>query len=119
MKTRHKRVTSMIVAPRLLHRAHTKRQNRLSEDGIFLLENGVELYLWVGPSASPALVLALFGIPSLEGQDLSSLQVQAEGNDLCRRVNTIISALREERMTYLKVCVFMCVFKYSRFLRVC
>lgn len=31
------------------------------------------------------------------------MNAQDEGNDLCRRVNSIIAALREERMTYLQV----------------
>ena len=29
---------------------------------------------------------------------------QEEGNDVCRRVNSVIAALRQERMTYLQVC---------------
>lgn len=65
----------------------------------------MDLFLWVGRSANPGVLSALFGISSLEGIDLSTLQIQVEGNDLCRRVNNIISALREERMTYLQVGV--------------
>lgn len=59
---------------------------RLSSDGVFLLENGVELYLWVGREASPAIVSALFSVPTLEGQDLSSLQMQVRnfGNSFPR-----------------------------------
>ncbi|CAB1113207.1 unnamed protein product [Ectocarpus sp. CCAP 1310/34] len=78
---------------------------RLSSEGVFLLENGVELFLWVGRAANPAVVSALFGLPSLEGVDLTRLQPQEEGNDLCRRVNSVIAALRQERMTYLQVTV--------------
>ncbi|CAM9383976.1 unnamed protein product [Scytosiphon promiscuus] len=78
---------------------------RLSPEGVFLLENGVELFLWVGRGANPAIVSALFGLPSLEGVDLGRLQLQEEGNDLCRRVNSVIAALRQERMTYLQVIV--------------
>lgn len=77
--------------------------DRVVTEGVYLLENGIDLYLRVGRGANPSLLSALFGIPSLEGQDLSTLEIQVEGNDLCRRVNNIISALREERMTYLKV----------------
>lgn len=50
--------------------------SRLSSDGVFLLENGVELLLWVAQAASPSILRALFGLSSLEGQDLSSLQIQ-------------------------------------------
>lgn len=54
---------------------------RLSSDGVFLLENGVELLLWVGQAANPSILTALFGLSSLEGQDLSSLQIQV-GNEI-------------------------------------
>lgn len=50
--------------------------NRLSTDGVFLLENGIDLYLWVGRGADPDLVSALFGVASLEGQDLNLIQIQ-------------------------------------------
>lgn len=51
---------------------------RLSTGGVFLLENGVELFLWVGKSASPTVVSALLGVPSLEGLDLSTVQLQVK-----------------------------------------
>ncbi|CAM9779798.1 unnamed protein product [Pylaiella littoralis] len=78
---------------------------RLTTEGVFLLENGVELFLWVGRAANPAVVSALFGFASLEEVDRTRLQLQVEGNDLCRRVNSVIAALRQERMTYLQVTV--------------
>lgn len=49
---------------------------RLSPDGVFLLEDGVELFLWVGRAADPAVVSALFGVSSVEGVDLARLQLQ-------------------------------------------
>ncbi|CAN0204987.1 unnamed protein product [Discosporangium mesarthrocarpum] len=78
---------------------------RMTSEGVFLLENGISLFVWVGRVANPAVVSALFGVPSLEGLDPSTLTVQTEGNELCGRVNNIIGALREERMTYLQVIV--------------
>lgn len=43
---------------------------------MFLLEDGVELFLWVGRAANPAVVSALFGVSSVEGVDLARLQLQ-------------------------------------------
>ncbi|CAM9276143.1 unnamed protein product, partial [Hapterophycus canaliculatus] len=88
-----------------LPRVSNLSAERMSPEGVFLLENGVELLLWVGSAANPAVVSALFGVPSLDGVDLNRLQLQEEGNDLCRRVNSVIAALRQERMTYLQVRV--------------
>lgn len=43
---------------------------------MFLLENGLEVFLWVGRAASRALVSALFGVPSFEGIDVTTVQLQ-------------------------------------------
>eukprot|EP00752_Nemacystus_decipiens_P003181 g2944.t1 len=51
---------------------------RLSPEGVFLLEDGVELFLWVGRAANPAVVSALFGVSSVEGVDLAQLQLQSD-----------------------------------------
>lgn len=55
-------------------------RRRLVPEAVFLLENGIELFLWVGREASPALLSSLFGISSIEGVDLSSLQLQVRFN---------------------------------------
>lgn len=40
-------------------------ESRLSEDGIFLLANGLHLFLWLGASSPPELVQGIFNVPSL------------------------------------------------------
>lgn len=40
---------------------------RLSSQAIVLLENGHDLFLWIGRAANPAIVSTLFGVQSLEG----------------------------------------------------
>lgn len=67
---------------------------RLTSDGVYLLDNGVELYLWVGKAAPPQLLGALFGAPSLEGVDTSQLPLTPQGNDYSMRVNALVRTLR-------------------------
>lgn len=43
--------------------------DRLSSNGVFLLDNGVEMYLWVGRSADMSVVSSLFGVHSLDDID--------------------------------------------------
>ena len=45
--------------------------DRMTSNGIFLLDNGVDMYLWVGRSCDPAVISALFGVSSLENVDMS------------------------------------------------
>ncbi|RYG52437.1 hypothetical protein EON67_01230, partial [archaeon] len=68
---------------------------RLTSDGIFLLDNGVEMYLWIGRACPPAALNALFGISSLDGLDLQSLHLPELANPFSERVNAIVRALRE------------------------
>jgi len=69
--------------------------DRLTSDGIFLLDNGVDMYLWVGRSSDPALLNSLFGTNSLEGIDMSQVKLFTSGNDFASRLNAIVTSLRE------------------------
>jgi protein transport protein SEC24 len=46
---------------------------RLTSDGIFLLDNGVDMLIWVGRSSDPAVTSALFGVDSLENVDMAQV----------------------------------------------
>ena len=76
---------------------------RLSSSGIFLLENGTDMFMWVGRSANPAIVSTLFGVPSLEGADMSMLKLLPETSDFSSRVDAIVQALREDRARYMQL----------------
>jgi len=70
--------------------------DRLSSNGIFLLDNGVDMYLWVGRSSDPAVTSALFGVSSLENVDMSRVRLCTKGNDVASRLDTITHALRDD-----------------------
>jgi len=70
--------------------------DRLASNGIFLLDNGLDMFLWVGRSSDPAILNSLFGTNSLEGIDMSQVKLQTSGNDFASRVNAIVCALRED-----------------------
>ena len=68
----------------------------LNSDGVFLLDNGVDSYIWVGRASNPAIVSSLFGVESLDNVDPSQLRLNTSGNDLASRLSCIIQALHEE-----------------------
>ncbi|CAH0476684.1 unnamed protein product [Peronospora belbahrii] len=78
---------------------------RLQCDGLFLLDDTLSLYLWVGRSASPELLESLFGVSSMEGVDCSQLKLLAPHDDISHRVNSILSAIRSERLPYQNVVI--------------
>lgn len=47
---------------------------RLSSDGVFLLDNGVDMYLWVGRTADMSTVGSLFGMHTLEDMEHSQVR---------------------------------------------
>ena len=67
---------------------------RLVPEGVFLVDNGVDMYMWFGRAAPPALLHALFGVHSFDGVDMGALRLVQMGNDYSRRVNAVVDALR-------------------------
>lgn len=77
--------------------------DRLASNGIFLLDNGVDMYMWVGRSVDPAVMSSLFGMETLEGIDETQVKLRESGSDHASRLHTIVSALRDEKNTVAKV----------------
>merc|ERR1712151_1397383 len=83
-----------IVLPKVV----TLSVDNLSSDGVFLLDNSVEMYIWAGRSVDPAIMSSLFGIESFDGVEQSSqVQLRESGNDLASRLTSIVRALRDEK----------------------
>ncbi|CAK4085636.1 unnamed protein product [Aphanomyces euteiches] len=78
---------------------------RLNTEGAFLLEDTINLYLWVGRSLNPRFVSSLFGVDSIEGVDCRELQLAPPKDDIGTRVHNIVNALRDDRTTYMKLHV--------------
>ena len=85
--------------PAILNLSH----ERLTTDGMFLLENGYDLFLWIGRSVNPAILDTLFGVSSLENVDISQLKILSENSDFSSRFNAIVEALRDERSRFLQL----------------
>lgn len=79
---------------------------RLSSDGIFLLEDTRMMYLWVGRTVNPGLLTSLFGISTMEQVDCASLQLVSPAvDDFGKKVAAIISAIRSDRQSFLKLTI--------------
>jgi protein transport protein SEC24 len=78
---------------------------RLQCDGVFLLEDSVTLYMWVGRSAPPAFLTSLFGFPTMDGVDCKQVKLLAPHDDISRRVDNILTAIREDRRPFMNLVV--------------
>lgn len=53
-------------------------EERLSKGGVYLLETGLHLFLWVGASVQQELLLSIFGTPSFS--QIESNMVRGSGS---------------------------------------
>uniref|UniRef100_A0A8C9PW10 Protein transport protein Sec24C n=1 Tax=Spermophilus dauricus TaxID=99837 RepID=A0A8C9PW10_SPEDA len=80
-------------------------EERLSNGDIYLLENGLNLFLWVGASVQQGVVQSLFNVPSFS-QITSGLSVlPVLDNPLSKKVRGLIDSLRAQRSRYMKLIV--------------
>ncbi|KAL7555846.1 hypothetical protein ACA910_017349 [Epithemia clementina (nom. ined.)] len=73
--------------------------DRLSSNGVFLLDNGIEIFLYVGSSADLNILGSLFGVHSLDDVDPTQVRVLLSGDDFASRVGAIVSSLYEAKYT--------------------
>uniref|UniRef100_A0A6Q2XY47 SEC24 homolog D, COPII coat complex component n=1 Tax=Esox lucius TaxID=8010 RepID=A0A6Q2XY47_ESOLU len=80
-------------------------EERLTDAGMFLLENGHSLFLWLGQACTPELVQSIFNVPSLAHMpsDLSSLPVL--DNPQSKKLRSMIEALLDQRPKSMKLLI--------------
>ncbi|KVI12187.1 Gelsolin domain-containing protein [Cynara cardunculus var. scolymus] len=75
---------------------------QVSENGIYLLENGEDCLIYIGSSADPDTIRQLFGISSAE-----EVPSQQYDNPLSKKLNEVINEIRSQRCNYLRGAVFL------------
>jgi protein transport protein SEC24 len=77
---------------------------KLDQAGIFLLDDGQYLLLWIARAASPDLLHQLFGTSHLSTAD-NQLELVDQGNDFSSRVCAIVSSLRAQHSSNQKLYI--------------
>ncbi|KAG7248810.1 hypothetical protein CRUP_020567, partial [Coryphaenoides rupestris] len=72
-------------------------EERLSEGGAFLLENGHALFLWLGQACPPDLIQGLFNLPSIAHLQPDSSVLPELDSPQSRKLRSIISSLLQQR----------------------
>ncbi|TFK26550.1 protein transporter SEC24 [Coprinopsis marcescibilis] len=70
---------------------------RLERHGLFLIEDGQTMFLWVGRDAVPQLVADIFDLPNYESLRGGKTTLRVLGNPFSERVNAVIQKIRESR----------------------
>lgn len=74
----------------------------ISDEGVYLLENGEDCLIYVGSSVSSDIMQQLFGISSVD-EIPNQFVLQQYDNQLSKKLNGMINEIRRERCSYLRV----------------
>ncbi|XP_061524944.1 protein transport protein Sec24D [Phycodurus eques] len=78
-------------------------EERLADGGVFLLENGHALFLWLGQASPPDVIQSLFNVPSLAHLQAHMCVLPELDNPLSKKVRSIINDLLEKRSRSMKL----------------
>ncbi|XP_056630676.1 protein transport protein Sec24C isoform X2 [Diorhabda sublineata] len=71
--------------------------NKMSEQGAYILENGIHMFLWFGLGVNPDFIQKLFGAPSAIQVDIDRINLPELDNPLSVAVRSIIDEIRIQR----------------------
>ena len=69
----------------------------LDAHGVYLIDNGMLLLMWIGKQVPPQLLVDLLNVQDAARLDGAKVALPALPNDLSQRVNRIVSRIRQER----------------------
>jgi len=76
----------------------------LTSDGAYLLENGQQMFLWLGKNLPSTFLLDVFNNPGpVESLNTSELPFWPLENDVSQRIHTIINWIHQHRSSYQEV----------------
>ncbi|XP_014215560.1 protein transport protein Sec24C-like [Copidosoma floridanum] len=71
--------------------------DKFTDDGAYLLENGIHMFLWLGLNIAPQWVQEVFGVPSVVQVDTDKNFIPLLDTQLNERIRDIISHVQSER----------------------
>lgn len=75
---------------------------QISDEGIYLLENGVDCLIYMGNSVRQNVLEQFFGISSVE-EISNQFILQQYDNPLSKKLNAILNEIRRQRCSYLRL----------------
>ncbi|XP_029464830.1 LOW QUALITY PROTEIN: protein transport protein Sec24C [Rhinatrema bivittatum] len=80
-------------------------EERLSKGEVYLLENGLNLFVWVGKNVQQALIQNLFGVSSFSQIDSSMSLLPVLDNPVSKKMRGIIDTFRAQRPRFMKLLI--------------
>merc|ERR1719251_580289 len=73
---------------------------KITDDGVYLLENGLYLFMYIGLAADPAWIQEVFGVQTAAQIDIDKTRLQDRETPASQRVRKVIDQIRAERSRY-------------------
>ncbi|KAI9331099.1 Sec23/Sec24 trunk domain-containing protein [Obelidium mucronatum] len=99
--------TGQVIFPPLLNLSSEK----LERHGLYLMDNGTDIFLWVGRSIVPELSGSVFGQPQYEGIVPGKNPLPQLPNDWNKRVHNLIANIKQRRTLMMTTCPSVIVVK--------
>merc|ERR1711976_391792 len=78
---------------------------KVRDDGVYLLDNGMHMLLFVGLAANPAFIQDVFGVATSAQIDIDKTRLVERDNPMSRRINELVKALQAGRARTLKLTI--------------
>lgn len=72
-------------------------QRRLKENGVYLLENGLAMCVWIGPRVASNFCTAVLEAPAVASVDTKRSAFPSLGTPMSNRVREVVAAISKER----------------------
>jgi protein transport protein SEC24 len=79
--------------------------DKMNEQGVYILENGIHMFLWIGLGASPDFIQKVFGVPSAIQVDIEKVALPELDTPLSVAVRTIIDDIRTQRHKCMRLTI--------------
>ncbi|XP_068231353.1 protein transport protein Sec24C [Palaemon carinicauda] len=90
---------------------------KLRADGVFLLENGMQMFIWVGTNTNPDWLNDVFGVNAPHQLDPVMAELPERDNPTSIRVREIISTIRSQRKRHVRMFVVLQQSKHEMVMR--
>ncbi|XP_029469643.1 protein transport protein Sec24D [Rhinatrema bivittatum] len=78
-------------------------EDRLSEGGIFLLANGLNMFLWLGISSAPELIQGIFNVPSFAHVSPDATVLPEVDNPYSKKLRWVLEVIQKDRPYTMKL----------------
>nr|XP_023685568.1 protein transport protein Sec24D-like [Paramormyrops kingsleyae] len=80
-------------------------EERLSDSGAFLLEDGRRMFLWLGQSCPPEFIQGVFNVPSFAHVSPEMTSIPELDNPLSKKLRTVMERISQQRAQAMKLLI--------------